>query len=369
MKIAFLCTSESWGGLEMNVVKLADNLSREGLSVTIFTVKDTKIHLNTDKNLVNCRLLPKHRKYFDLFKARRFAKILNREGIRILLFMHSNDTEFASNTKLFYPDLKIIYHQNMHVGRKKKDFFHNIRFARYDYWICPLNLLADEVKNLTNFPPDKVRIIPIGADSKRIEMAKSKIEYRKILNINQEGFYFGIIGRIDKQKGQMDLLRAYNEIKDIDKDIKILIMGEPTIGESGEYFREIKEYIVNNHLSDFVFLRSYSKEVSNFYGAVDCFVLTSKSETYGMVTIEAMLSGVPVIAGSGGGTKELLEYGKYGSLYKSGVISQLAVQMKDMLNNYDKKLKKAVLAQSYALHKYTDTIETQMFIDFFKSII
>ena len=70
------------------------------------------------------------------------------------------------------------------------------------------------------------------------------------------------------------------------------------------------------------------------YKALDVFIMSSLSEPYGMVTLEALLSGTNVIGTNTGGTKELLNNGEYGQLILPNDEHQLS---KAILEIYNKK--------------------------------
>lgn len=362
-KIAFLCTSYAWGGLEMNVIKLALGLKNAGIDISLYSEKGVIIAANAEKAGLDVIYISEHFKYFDLLSAKKLADILKSSNVNSLFVFHGRDMDLASNVKLFNRNIKLIYQQHMHVGRKKKDFFHNLRFARFDYWICPLNNLADDVVTLTNFNPSKIRIIPLGVDIKRLDTrGKSKSECREILNLDKEKFTFGIIGRIDRQKGQLNVLKAFNNLKNQFPDARLYITGEKTVGDKDNYLNEIMEYINENNLSQNVSVSISGNNIATIFGGIDCFILASNSETYGMVTIESMIAGVPVIASSLGGTSEILGHGQYGTLYNSGDISGLTDAMTEMLTDYKDKIEIAVKAKDYALQKFTAEIEIDLIL-------
>ncbi len=79
---------------------------------------------------------------------------------------------------------------------------------------------------------------------------------------------------------------------------------------------KMRAMILQYSLQDRVFIRPFRKDISTFFNAVDVFVMASKAETFGMVTIESMACGTPVIASNAGGSPEILDNGKFGILFK-----------------------------------------------------
>src|SRR5690606_12125453 len=106
------------------------------------------------------------------------------------------------------------------------------------------------------------------------------------------------------------------------ENVSLLIVGEPTINDpkGKAYYDELLKYISSHQLEEYVFMADFTTNVTAFYKAIDVFVMSSVGETYGMVTLEALLSKVPVIGTNSGGTSELLGQKKFGELYEVGEI-------------------------------------------------
>ena len=77
--------------------------------------------------------------------------------------------------------------------------------------------------------------------------------------------------------------------------------------------RKIEQYQVK----DRVFIRPFMKEMDVFFSSIDALLMATKAETFGMVTLEALAFGVPVIGSNAGGTPELLGQGKFGILFET----------------------------------------------------
>ena len=361
MNIAFFISSRGWGGLEMNTLKLARLLSDKGYNISLITQEDSTIYENREDLFSSTILIKRNRKYFDFKTAKTIAKALKLKNIDILIAFDNIDLDVIAWTKkLFYRKLKIIYQQHMQIGLSKKDFLHTFRFKSINYWISPLEYLKNEIAERTNFPVEKVKVIPLCLDTTRFTKQKyTKAEALQKLNINPKNALLGIIGRISEKKGQLFVVETVMKLKQKGINVELLIFGSPTINETeGEnYYKQIKETVLKNNLENTVHFIDYQKDVSLFYNAVDVFVLASHSETYGMVTIEAMLSKLPIIATQSGGTSEILEYGKLGLLYEYQNHEELSEKIIQVLNNMDNADKMAGKAQQTATESYELQIE------------
>ena len=361
MKIAFIITSDGWGGLEMNTIKLAKLLTEKAYDISLITQEKSTIYEKRKEVFASIFLINKNRKYFDFKSAKMIGKFLEDEGINILMVFDNKDLDVIAWTKkVFFKKLNVIYQQHMQIGINKKDFLHTFRFNAIDYWISPLQYLKDEVSERTKFPPEKVKIIPLSVDVTKFTQKKySKQEALKALNIFPKTPLIGIIGRISQKKGQLFLVESIMKLKQKGVDIELLIFGSATVNdlESQAYDKQLRKTVEQNDLQDIVHFVQYRENVAAFYNAIDLFVLASHSETYGMVTLEAMLSNVPIIATKSGGTSEILDYGKLGLLYEYENYDDFYQRVIWLLQNEIEAKNMAARAYNNAVNKYTQEIE------------
>ncbi len=361
MKIAFLNTSTGWGGLEMSTLKLATKLSGLGYEITLISIADSTLLAKGRDGFSSVKLLTNHKKYFDIRNARIIARELKQIRIETILVFDNRDIDVITFAKkLFYPQLTIIYQQHMQIGIRKKDLIHTYKYKSIDYWISPLENLKKEVIERTNFPAERIRIIPLGLNEKRFLTRKySQDEALQRLEIKQDAPLLGVIGRISRKKGQDMVIRALPELSRNGIEAEVLIFGSPTVNDPDctKYFDELKKLVAENSLQNRVHFRGYSEDTELFYNAINIFVLPSQSETYGIVTIEAMLSGLPVIATNAGGTPEILGNGEYGLLYEYNHISSFCEKVNWVLNHAAEVGEMTAKARSEAEHKYSADTE------------
>lgn len=107
---------------------------------------------------------------------------------------------------------------------------------------------------------------------------------RKKYNIGDSEFLIGNVGRICEQKNQFFLIEVLRKTKN--KDIKLMIVGD------GDKKKLLVNKIKNYNLEDRVILVPTVLDVEKYYNAFDLFVLTSKFEGLGMVSVEAQANGL-----------------------------------------------------------------------------
>jgi D-inositol-3-phosphate glycosyltransferase len=362
-KIGFVICSTGWGGLEINVLKLAKWLNQRNWEVLLYVLKDSKLHSNAKDYLVNTYVISDHKKYFDFQSAYRFSRILKQHDIETLFAFDNKDLDMVFLTKkMAVGKLNVIYQQQMQIGINKKDWIHTMRFSAINHWISPLELLKKEVIAKTKLNPEKITVIPLCTEIEKFVTPKySKKEAREKLNLDIKDFYIGIMGRIDPQKGQLFLVKAIHELQQQGMNVKLVIVGEPTVNDpnSKSYFSEIKQYIDEHGLSEVVLLKNFTNDVSVFYNAIDVFALASQGETFGMVTVEAMLSGLPIIATNTSGTPEILNNGELGLLYTPNHVEEFCKQVHWISEYRDKALEMGSKAKETAKVRYSHITECE----------
>ena len=327
-KLAYICSSASWGGLEMNQWRNALWMQSRGHNVLILALKDSPIFQKAQSSNIPVICIQKHRKYYDFGAALQLIKILKKEKVSHLIVRDTRDMSIAAMAKFWSFGFKfhLSYFMEMQLGVKKTNWLHTLRFSQFDLWSCPLVWLQSQVLSMTKFDFKKTIVIPSALDLAPFQLVPKtsdlQVKARELLDLPTEKIILGLIGRFDPQKGQLLLLQAIQAAENT--DFCVCFLGEPTINEGMEYFHQIEQTIAANNLQNRVFIRPFREDIATFYQAIDAFVMASKAETFGMVTIESMASGVPTIGSNAGGTPEILEYGKLGFLFEPLDVTSLA---------------------------------------------
>lgn len=103
-------------------------------------------------------------------------------------------------------------------------------------------------------------------------------------------FTFISMGRLETQKGQWHLIRAFNELSKRENDVRLVILGQ---GSQKEYLEKL---IDGYHLEGKVILKGFVKNTVEELRNADCFVFPSLFEGFGNALIEGLMAGLPVIA-------------------------------------------------------------------------
>jgi glycosyltransferase involved in cell wall biosynthesis len=317
--IGIVCTSPGWGGLELNTLRLARWLREKGWKVHLLTAGGSPIQVNAGDAPSSVNVIREEGLPGLGGQLRAVHAWVLRYKIRVLFVPFRKDIKVASLYKRFYDDdIAVVYQQHMQVGVRKRDLIHTLRYAMIDVWISPLQYLKEETLRLTRVPEEKIEVIPFGMDtSPFLHTELSRQEARARLNLPQDAYIIGSLGRLDPKKGQDLVVHAINELnKTGNGNYHALMMGNATLDEGGDSFtRSLLSLVRTAGLDDKVHFMPHSDEIMLFFRAIDVFAMPSHGETFGMVTIEAMAAGVPVVGTDKDGTREILGTGKYGWLF------------------------------------------------------
>ena len=331
MNIAYLCTSKSLGGLELNHLRNASWMQARSHTVLCLFTEGSSLALEAKKMNLPTVCIPYTRRYYPFIKAFQVAKLLKENRITHVFIRDNRDMSMLATLK-FLLGKKVItaYFMEMQLGVKKTGIFHSIRFNYLDYWFCPLPFLEKQVIEWTNMSRSKVHFVPSGIDRSVIKRINKEVA-RTQLGLPQNGFTFGLIGRFDLQKGQLLVLDALQRCANT--SVNLVFLGEPTRNETNQVMEKMETFIEEHELTDRVFIRPFMQEVGVFYSALDALIMATKAETFGMVTLEAIAHGIPVVGSNAGGTPDLLNHEAFGRLFEPLNAADLALQMNQMVSN------------------------------------
>jgi glycosyltransferase involved in cell wall biosynthesis len=121
-------------------------------------------------------------------------------------------------------------------------------------------------------------------------------------------------------------------------------------------------------LQDFVHFRPHEEETEYAYAAFDIFVLASQSETYGMVTVEALASGLPVIGTADGGTLSLITPEVNGLLFTPDDSADLTEKLLQVIEDPAFAANLAMKAEIDAIEKYSHIAQCERWEKIFSEL-
>lgn len=149
----------------------------------------------------------------------------------------------------------------------------------------------------------------------------------------------GFCGRIVEEKGIDVLIRAYEILCKSRQDIELVIGGDYMNIAGGSIYPQLRKYVEDHKLNRVKFLGKISEnKMEEFYSALDVMTLPSinRLEAFGMVQIEAMLCGTPVVASDLPGVRTIVANTGMGEIAKRGDAVDLAEKIAMVIDNPQK---------------------------------
>jgi len=188
----------------------------------------------------------------------------------------------------------------------------------------------DHLVDLYDADPNKIRIVPCGVD---IDLFRPipQLEARRRLGLD-EGPYVLFVGRLEPLKGLDILIDAIAMLVGRGSAVRLLVVGGNL---DGELAQQLQARVRDLKLAERIhFLGSIEqKELPFYYAAADVCTMPSFYESFGMVAIEAMACGTPVIASRAGGLQFTVRDNQTGFLVPPGDAAALAAAIDTVLGD------------------------------------
>ena len=333
MKVTIL--SNSRGGVLYTTIEWAKGLVYRGCDVSVFFLTQSREMLKEIKHLV-----PSKRLHFYCLTTSNL--LLDPQSI-IRLFTHDradvahiNFTSYAplSVFKKFAFKTPFIYtSRGLPQPWLEPSFLYKIAYST-ESALMPLITQASAVVAISNYVKDMLKkrygldseVIYHGIDANKFK-PRNKTQSKKQLGYEEEDYIILFVGKLHPYKDPLTLIRAVSKVAERNKKLYLLMVG------AGELYEEVKKAVSKLTLwSRVKLIRHVShEELKLYYDAADLFVLPSVTEALGNVLLEAMASGVPVIASNSGACPEVI--GNAGILFHQGDHIDLAEKIMELSDN------------------------------------
>jgi len=174
--------------------------------------------------------------------------------------------------------------------------------------------------------PRLVHFVPNGVDVERFRPQHSRSgALRTRFAIDADAPLVGFIGRLSAEKGPDLFLRAALSIRAQRPDAHFMLVGE------GAMLKQLQVFASRFGIADAVHFAGSQDDMPAVFNELDVVVSSSLSEAMPLAVMEAMASGVPVVACKVGGIPDLVEHGVTGWLAPEGDYDELATRVVDLI--------------------------------------
>ncbi|MCK6577479.1 MAG: glycosyltransferase family 4 protein [Anaerolineae bacterium] len=176
-------------------------------------------------------------------------------------------------------------------------------------------------------PPERVRVLPPGVDTARFQPGIDGSSVRSDAGVALDAPLTALIARFQDVKGHDVFQAMARRVIEVIPEARFIVAGENVHGQSADdayKARILAEHRANPALRDRLVYLGFRADAERVIAAADVVVCSSHFESYGMVNIEAMACGVPVVSTRRGGPSETVVDGETGYLVDSGDDAALA---------------------------------------------
>lgn len=228
-----------------------------------------------------------------------------------------------------------------------------------DAIIASTGLEEQDLRNLYRANAAKIAVIPPGVDADYFHPPSDKESLKKELGLSADPVVF-TLGRLDPRKGFDLYFRAAAQVREhMDHQRRAQFLLSAGTSDENEHEAEernrLQQLLKSLSINDSVIWRPVLPEsdIPRYYGASDLFVMPSRYELFGIVMLEAMACGVPVVATKFGGPPEVITDGENGRLIDPTDIKSFAAAVVELLRDPDRRKKMGETARKTIESKYS----------------
>jgi glycosyltransferase involved in cell wall biosynthesis len=239
---------------------------------------------------------------------RRIRRML-RESSPDLLRCYNHETLFHAVPASLGLGVPIVYYNGGRLGETPRRLrIERALSTRVSRVVVPSGELRDYMVRTVGIAARKVRVIENGVDTARFRAPLDVVEVRRELGLAPSARVLGTVGRLSAEKDHRTLLRAFDRVRREEPDARLLVVGDgPLRGELSDFARELG-------LGDAALFLGPRNDAPRLYRVMDVFLLTSRTEGFSNVLLEAAAAGVPLVSTRVQGASRLVEDGVTGFL-------------------------------------------------------
>lgn len=303
MKIVQVIPSLNLAGAERMCETLSGELQHNGHEVVVITLYGTKtpIYEKLVERGINVIQLDK-KPGLDLSMVSKLHRILKKEKpdvihAHLVILKYVCVATLFQRVKTVHTVHSVAWSEGGRLDKMVTGFFYRTKKA------IPVALNDTVKKTIFEVYGVPIKKIPIVSNGSDITRCNPKKDYStgETLNVLH-------IGRFEPEKNHLGLLEAFELFLKMRKKAVLHLVGD------GKCRGEIESYIDEHNLRDSVVLHGLQPDVYQYLNVADIFVLPSKYEGFPITLIEAMGTGLPIVASCMGGIPDVICDGKTGTL-------------------------------------------------------
>ena len=340
LTIIELCLSTGRGGLEGYAAGLVRDLSARGHQIRVVARPDSEFAARAQHTPA---LTLTGNRYRPLHGARRLAR-LARDADIIHLHRSADLPLAAAAKRLAGGRPALVYSRHMAITRDRRSSpIHRLMFDQVDLMLTLTEQVAEAARVKLPLPASRIAALPPGIDAGDARMDCAELRPPCV------DFVVGCFSRIEPAKGQHELVEAL-----IALDREGLALGAVIAGPvmNADYAERLRARVRESGLEKRIRFPGALADARPAMSCCDVVAMPSLNETLGLVIVEAMLRGVPVVATAAGGVLEVITDGETGLTYPVGDTAALADNLARLARDEEFRFGLARAGRSFAHGHY-----------------
>lgn len=358
-----LCFSEGWGGLEMASLQWARLLGEQPHQSFSITSRNSPLAQRLRQANMHCLELP-NRRYFSPVTSWRIRQFVINNHIDAVFLQSMKDLWLVAPALIGLPTQLVGFAQMWLQNIDKNDFGHRLIYKRLNHLVTLTPTQGAQYLKCIPFPPEKSFVLPNAVDSTKYSPEFKNQDLRKEFGAGESDILIGLVGRLDPQKGQLELIKAFAQARLKNEQLKLVLVGDVTEGAGSDYKNLLQNEVEKNNLTKHVHFAGFRSNIPEIMASLDIFCLCSYQEAFGFVVVEAMMSGTAVIATNSGGVPDILQSNRYGYLIPPKEIDPLVKALLELSQSADKRKELGDRARNYALETFDETKNKKIMLNY-----
>ncbi len=353
-----LCLSPSFGGLEIHMRDFSRWLAeRKDVTLHIALQRGSRIEQSLADLTPQGIVFPSHAGKLPVRKARRLAHYIDKHAVDVVHVHWKNDLPLAALAKrMVRRSVRLVHTRQMSLPGKKRDPYHSAIYRSLDCLIAITREVARQAESNLPIPRERIRQIYYGVARPSVD-PQAIVDIRRSLQLEGH-FVVGVVGRITEPKGQHLLIEAVDALSSMGHRVMGLIVGEPF---EPPYVERLRRMVTERSLTDRIRFMPFHPRPAEVMSACDVVALTTRSETFGLVLVEAMRCGVAVVGSRAEGVPEIIDDGKTGLLFTPGDANSLADAIGRLADDTVLVQRLALAGKRSADERFDQTVQFEKF--------
>ena len=346
MRILELCLSPAFGGLEIHVRDFCVWLLRQEEAELFLGLQENSA-IDAELRQYNRPTLyyPHSTGKFPYRAARRLAGFIEKNQVDVIHMHWKDDLPLVSLAKrIAKRSVALVHSRHMLLPGKKHDLYHRFIYEPLDRYITITKDLKRAAEQNLPIAKDKISVVYYGVNLPRILSNDERESLKKQFNIVHR-FTVGLIGRVCQPKKQHLFVQAVNLLKKQKIEIYAVIAGSV---DDEQYMAKLRRQINEEGLNTQITISGFYDRPTDLMQCFDVLIMPSGVETFGLVLIEGMHCGIPVIGSNRGGVLEIIDHGVTGLLFEADDAQSLAEAIARLYNDNALRLQLARAGQQKA---------------------